>query len=64
VAGRRGRPPKPDEDRLSSTVQVGMTAKEYDEIYQEARRQGISVPEYFRRQLRRELPTRRVSSAG
>lgn len=48
---RRGRPPLDDDDE-SVGVHVQMTSKQYDEVYERARRERVTVPEIIRRDVR------------
>ncbi|MGH9309054.1 MAG: hypothetical protein ACRD1U_06760 [Vicinamibacterales bacterium] len=49
---RRGRPPL-DANDPSVPVQVRMPGREYDSVYERARRERVSVPEICRRALAR-----------
>ncbi len=53
----RRRPGRPalDPDHASASINLTVSAKDYDAAYQRASRQRESVPELVRRALRREL---------
>jgi hypothetical protein len=51
---RPGRPALDENDR-SAQICVSVTARKYDQVYQRAQRERISVPEVIRRALDREL---------
>ena len=48
---KAGRPPIPEEDRLSEKLQVGATKAEADSIHRTAFRQGLTTSEYLRIRL-------------
>jgi hypothetical protein len=50
MADKRGRPPL-DPDDQSVEVCVTLPSRKYDEIYERARRERVSVPEIIRRDL-------------
>jgi hypothetical protein len=53
-ARRPGRPPLADDDP-SVPVHLKLPSREYDEAYRRAQREGVSVPEIIRRELRQEF---------
>jgi hypothetical protein len=52
---RRGRPPLDDADR-SVPVHVKMPSRQYDDLYERAQRDRVSVPEVIRRALDKRNP--------
>jgi len=51
---KMGRPPIPEELRKSKVVRVRMTEDEFRVLYDEARRQGVTISELLRRPWRKE----------
>ena len=49
---RRGRPPLVEHDRTIS-VSVALPSKQFDDLCRRALRDGVSVPEVIRREIRR-----------
>ena len=47
-----GRPPKPEDEVLSETVQVRLARGDYEKLGAEARRCGLTVSEYLREVIR------------
>jgi hypothetical protein len=56
----KSKPGRPRVDRNDRTVQVcvSLPARQYDEIDQRARREGVSLPERIRRDLQRQPSSR------
>jgi len=48
-------PPRPETSSLSADVHVRVTPQQYDQVYDRARKEGVSIPEIVRRGLQREL---------
>jgi hypothetical protein len=48
----RGRRPLDEQDVLSASLHVRLSARRYDELYADARHARVSVPELVRRRLR------------
>lgn len=51
----RGRPRKPESEKLAETLNVKVTAPEYDEVYRRARLERMSMRAYARKLLRQAL---------
>jgi len=54
MADKRGRPPV-DPDDPSIPVHVKLPATQYDDLYQKAQRERVTVPELIRRAVTSEL---------
>jgi hypothetical protein len=54
VNKRMGRPPKPNTQKKSKTVQVRMTGAEYRRLAEEAKKAGLRVSELVRRKAKGE----------
>lgn len=56
MAGRMGRPPKPEDERLSEKVGgLRFTPPEFDELCRRAMAARVSLREYCRSVIRRDL---------
>jgi hypothetical protein len=51
---QRGRPPLEDGDR-SVPVHLKLCGREYDALYERAKRERVSVPEMVRREMRAQV---------
>jgi len=56
VKRQPGRPPLDDDDD-SVPVHLTLTGRDYDDLYQRAQQERVSVPEQIRRTLRASNPT-------
>jgi hypothetical protein len=54
---KRGRPPVDADDR-TVLVKVRLPPRQYDELYAQARRDDVTIPELIRRTLRQKASVR------
>lgn len=60
MAQKRPGRPALDEDDESTGVYVKLPSQQYDEMYQRATKERVSVPELIRRQLTPQPPNKNI----